>query len=82
MGLRFLDADRLSKSTSDTAAHARTAGYKSAAAHRDIFQSGYYRNCKETWGAGAALLYRGRPGYRRELDGDVDDIACEPNRPR
>ncbi len=42
----------------------------------------YYRNCAEAWAAGAAPLYRGRPGYRPEMDGDGDGIACEPYRGR
>lgn len=42
----------------------------------------YFRNCKEAWTAGAAPIYRGQPGYRPEMDGDGDGIACEPYRPR
>lgn len=42
----------------------------------------YYRNCKEAWAAGAAPLRRGAPGYRPEMDGDGDGIACEPYRRR
>jgi len=42
----------------------------------------YFRNCKEAWAAGAAPLYRGQPGYRPEMDGDGDGIACEPFRRR
>jgi len=42
----------------------------------------YFRNCKEAWAAGAAPIYRGQPGYRPEMDGDGDGIACEPYRPR
>ena len=42
----------------------------------------YFRNCKEAWAAGAAPLYRGQPGYRPEMDGDSDGIACEPYRGR
>jgi len=42
----------------------------------------YYRNCKEAWAAGAAPLRRGTPGYRPEMDGDGDGIACEPYRQR
>lgn len=42
----------------------------------------FYRNCKEAWAAGAAPLYRGEPGYRPEMDGDGDGIACEPYRGR
>lgn len=41
-----------------------------------------FRNCKEAWAAGAAPLYRGQPGYRPEMDGDGDGIACEPFRRR
>ncbi|ANU08451.1 thermonuclease family protein [Paraurantiacibacter namhicola] len=40
----------------------------------------YYRNCKEARAAGAAPIYRGQPGYRPEMDGDNDGIACEPYR--
>lgn len=42
----------------------------------------YFRNCKEAWAAGAAPLRRGQPGYRPEMDGDGDGIACEPYRGR
>lgn len=42
----------------------------------------YFRNCKEAWAAGAAPLRRGQPGYRLEMDGDGDGIACEPYRGR
>ena len=42
----------------------------------------YFRNCREAWAAGAAPLYREQPGYRREMDGDGDGIACEPFRRR
>lgn len=41
-----------------------------------------FRNCKEAWAAGAAPLRRGQPGYRPEMDGDGDGIACEPYRGR
>lgn len=42
----------------------------------------YYSGCREARAAGAAPLYRGRPGYRPEMDGDGDGIACEPYRGR
>jgi endonuclease YncB( thermonuclease family) len=42
----------------------------------------YYPNCRAAWAAGAAPLHRGQPGYRLEMDGDGDGIACEPYRPR
>lgn len=42
----------------------------------------YFRNCNEARAAGAAPLYRGQPGYRPQMDGDNDGIACEPYRGR
>lgn len=42
----------------------------------------YYRNCAEARADGAAPIYRGQPGYRPEMDGDSDGIACEPYRGR
>ncbi|MCV7249831.1 DUF1524 domain-containing protein [Mycobacterium koreense] len=37
----------------------------------------YFPNCAAARAAGAAPLYAGSPGYRPELDGDRDGIACE-----
>lgn len=45
-------------------------------------RSVYYRNCAAAWRDGAAPIYEGEPGYRPELDGDGDGIACEPMRYR
>lgn len=42
----------------------------------------FFRNCREARAAGAAPIYRGQPGYRSEMDGDNDGIACEPYRGR
>lgn len=42
----------------------------------------FFRNCNEARAAGAAPLRRGQPGYRPEMDGDNDGIACEPYRGR
>jgi hypothetical protein len=42
----------------------------------------YYRNCAEARAAGVAPLYRGQPGYRPQMDGDGDGVACEPFRGR
>lgn len=39
-----------------------------------------YRNCTEARAAGAAPLHRGQPGYRPQMDGDNDGVACEPYR--
>jgi hypothetical protein len=40
----------------------------------------YYSGCREVRAAGAAPLYAGQPGYRPEMDGDSDGIACEAYR--
>lgn len=42
----------------------------------------YFRNCREARAAGYAPMYRGQRGYRPEMDGDNDGIACEPYRGR
>ena len=38
----------------------------------------YYSGCNEARAAGVAPLYEGEPGYRPEMDGDGDGVACEP----
>jgi endonuclease YncB( thermonuclease family) len=42
----------------------------------------YYRNCDEALAAGVAPLRLGEAGYRPEMDGDSDGVACEPFRGR
>ena len=42
----------------------------------------YYSGCDEARAAGVAPLYFGEPGYRPQMDGDGDGIACEPYRGR
>jgi hypothetical protein len=44
----------------------------------DIERSVYYQNCDAARAAGAAPIYRGQPGYREGMDGDLDGVACEP----
>ena len=34
--------------------------------------------CNDARAAGTMPIYRGEPGYRPEMDGDGDGIACEP----
>jgi hypothetical protein len=34
--------------------------------------------CNAPRAIGTAPIYRGEPGYREEMDGDGDGIACEP----
>jgi hypothetical protein len=38
----------------------------------------YYPNCSAARAAGVAPLNVGDPGYRSEMDGDGDGVACEP----
>ena len=40
----------------------------------------YWSGCRDARAAGTAPIYRGEPGYRPEMDGDDDGIACEPYR--
>lgn len=35
--------------------------------------------CNDARAAGTAPIYRGEPGYREDMDGDSDGIACEPH---
>jgi hypothetical protein len=40
----------------------------------------YWEGCNSTRDAGTAPIYASEPGYREEMDGDGDGIACEPIR--
>ena len=40
----------------------------------------HYSGCNEVRAAGKAPLNIGDPGYREDMDGDGDGIACEPVR--
>ena len=42
-------------------------------------ESVYYPGCNAVRAAGKAPLYRDQPGYRPDMDGDSDGIACEPH---
>jgi hypothetical protein len=55
-------------------------GYAAPSRDTGSESSVYYRGCREARAAGAAPIYRGQPGYRPEMDGDDDGIACEPYR--
>ena len=37
----------------------------------------YYSGCNDARAAGVAPIYAGEPGYRPEMDGDGDGVACE-----
>ncbi|MBV1688995.1 excalibur calcium-binding domain-containing protein [Novosphingobium sp. G106] len=42
-------------------------------------QSGdYWPGCNAARSAGTAPIYANEPGYRPEMDGDNDGVACEP----
>ncbi|MBY0521000.1 MAG: excalibur calcium-binding domain-containing protein [Sphingomonas sp.] len=36
--------------------------------------------CNDARLAGTSPIYQGEPGYREDMDGDGDGIACEPAR--
>ncbi len=37
----------------------------------------FWRGCNDARAAGTAPIYAGEPGYRENMDGDGDGIACE-----
>lgn len=41
-------------------------------------QGDEWGGCNDARAAGTAPIYRGEPGYRANMDGDGDGIACEP----
>ncbi|WP_247718032.1 DUF1294 domain-containing protein [Qipengyuania proteolytica] len=43
-----------------------------------LMASAYYPGCDQVRAAGKAPLRYGEPGYRPEMDGDGDGLACEP----
>ena len=47
-----------------------------------VEQSVHYSGCDEVRAAGKAPLHAGQPGYREDMDGDGDGLACEPIRGR
>lgn len=50
---------------------------KSSQERERIESSVTYAGCNEVRAAGKAPLYAGQPGYREDMDGDGDGIACE-----
>ena len=48
-------------------------------AEREAIESSItYSGCNEVRALGKAPIRAGEPGYRIEMDGDADGIACEP----
>lgn len=37
-----------------------------------------WSGCNDARASGTSPIYRGEPGYREDMDGDGDGIACEP----
>jgi hypothetical protein len=58
------------------------AVFQSPEERERIEHSVYYAGCNEVRAEGKAPIYAGQPGYRPEMDGDSDGIACEPYRGR
>ena len=44
-----------------------------------IEASASYSGCNEVRALGKAPIRAGEPGYRFEMDGDGDGVACEPH---
>jgi hypothetical protein len=61
-------------------APAASVDSSSAQSRHAIERSAHYSGCNEVRALGKAPLYAGQPGYRVEMDGDGDGIACEPVR--
>lgn len=59
---------------------AHTAAERDREAVQAVENSVNYSGCNEARAAGAAPIYAGQPGYRANMDGDSDGIACEPYR--
>ncbi len=81
-GPRIILGDVQAPAASDRAWAARAddggAGQPAAPARRrSVEQSAYYAGCNAVRAAGKAPLYAGQPGYRAEMDGDGDGVACE-----
>ncbi|SEL41624.1 Excalibur calcium-binding domain-containing protein [Sphingomonas palmae] len=53
------------------------AGMKRA---REPQPGDHWGGCNDARAAGTAPIYRDEPGYRENMDGDGDGIACEPIR--
>jgi len=54
--------------------------FQSPEERAQIEDSVYYAGCNEVRAIGKAPLYAGQPGYREDMDGDGDGVACEPIR--
>jgi hypothetical protein len=60
-------------------ARAQDQSAPSATAAVPSDSSVHYSGCNEVRAADKAPLYEGQPGYRADMDGDGDGVACEPH---
>lgn len=67
-------------SDEEWAARAKEDGATVAASSKSADPTVSYSGCNEVRAAGKAPLHAGDPGYRIEMDGDGDGVACEPHR--
>jgi hypothetical protein len=76
------EADSVWASGRSTAAPAETTASEepSPKALRTVEQSMTYSGCNEVRALSKAPLFAGQPGYRSDMDGDADGVACEPIR--
>ena len=49
-------------------------GSRRAKGQREV----YFKSCNDAWRAGVAPIHAGSPGYRTELDGDLDGTPANP----
>ena len=60
---------------------AKSVGVAAGVVRQRAPQAGdQWGGCNDARAAGTAPIYRGEPGYRPNMDGDNDGVACEPYR--
>ena len=73
----YVAADAASPDVCATPATSPTPPPAPAVAALPAADTAYYANCAAARAAGATPIHRGEPGYRSQLDGDDDGVACE-----
>jgi hypothetical protein len=62
------------------AKHASNLGvYVGLRRQREPQASDHWGGCNDARASGTFPIYRDEPGYREDMDGDGDGIACEPH---
>ena len=77
-GIAWSDLPSADRTSPRAAAAAPAVHAVAVASPADV----HYSGCNEVRALGKAPLYSNQPGYRVEMDGDGDGIACEPHRVR